>query len=180
MGNTESFDRFNSRNRGLKLTAVLQPADSNILTIEVEGSLDTENAGDFGAAVTEALKAQPHLKTVIFNLQGLIYIASTGIGVLTTLLIQCREQNIHLVLLKITQKIRTVLEMLGFLSSFHIIDDLSELPDRSVENGAFGLVACPSCEKSLRIAKAGRYRCPHCKTEFRIDGKGSVHLTAGT
>lgn len=50
------------------------------LVVRVEGELDLNTAGPFREKVDRALAGNPELKNIIFSLEGLTFIDSSGLG----------------------------------------------------------------------------------------------------
>jgi anti-anti-sigma factor len=61
-------------------------------------------------------------KQLILDLYDVHYIASMGVGLLTTCLLQASKNDLKLALQHITPSVRSVLQLLGFLSFFDVIE----------------------------------------------------------
>ena len=88
----------------------------------VAGYLDNVNSTHFREAVAKAIKENVSIKTVVIDLLKISYISSTGIGALSTILIQTKKTNLALYLTNVGRKVRSVLDTLGLTSFFNIID----------------------------------------------------------
>lgn len=90
------------------------------LTVYLEGFIDSLNSPPILAYLTEKLRDRNGLKIITLNFQKLTYISSTGIGVLTSLLMDCKKRNIDLKLSDVNGKILDVITLLGFSAFFTI------------------------------------------------------------
>jgi len=65
---------------------------------------------------------QSTLKNLLVDLREISYISSTGVGVLSSLLVQATKRNIIFKLKNIQPKVKVVFELLGLLSFFDEIE----------------------------------------------------------
>ena len=121
---------------------------------------------------------------IIMDCSKITGVASTGFGVLTNLLKIVHQNNGNIILVNVQQNIYETIELLGFTQFFKIIPTLEEAYSYITQNaGVAGngevfpkLVTCPSCAKSLKAQKAGRFRCINCKAIINISETGSVFV----
>lgn len=92
------------------------------LKLHLNGYLDTMNANDITTYFTDTLSTQKGIKKLILDLSGLTYASSSGIGSFTSLLMNCKKQNIELELCCVHPKIKDVIDLLGFTAFFTIKD----------------------------------------------------------
>lgn len=87
----------------------------------LSGSLDLEFAHSLEMLLSNFIENQSSLKNLIVDLKEISYISSTGVGVLSSLLIQATKRNISFKLKDIQPKVKVVFELLGLLSFFEEI-----------------------------------------------------------
>lgn len=91
--------------------------EQELLVCRVTGQLETENSPGFLDEVKSMLDF-PWINTLVMDLAGLTYVSSTGIGSFTTLLIECKNKGISLVLKNMNEKVKSVFDLLGFSGFF--------------------------------------------------------------
>lgn len=151
------------------------------LVLSLTGSIDTYNAAAFHKRVDRAVDAG--YTRLVFILDGLSYLSSSGIGAFTHLLRTVKARGGDLVLLGIRPQVYEVFRLLGFSQYFTIEENLDEAIASFSRGGAGGAgavfprtFACPICSRRLKAAKAGRFRCPECRTILVLDEAGAVGL----
>lgn len=87
----------------------------------LSGSLDLEFAHGLEMLLSKFIENQSSLKNLIVDLKEISYISSTGVGVLSSLLVQATKRNISFKLKNIQPKVKVVFELLGLLSFFEEI-----------------------------------------------------------
>ncbi len=97
----------------------LKESDGSTLLCRVSGQLETSNSPGFLDTVKDELGRQG-IKKMVLELSGLTYVSSTGIGSFTTLLIECKKKGVSLVLKNISEKVKSVFDLLGFTSFFDL------------------------------------------------------------
>jgi len=157
-----SFDDFNGKHSDLQLQGMYE---KEVMIISPVGSIDTYNSTSFDKAVQSVISGLEELPHhVVFNMAGVTYVSSTGIGIFTSLLKFFGDKKIEMHLWRIQDKVFDIFQLLGFTTFIHFIQDLNEIQDgfaeRTVEPK---LVACPHCGKTIKITKAGKFRCGTCK-----------------
>lgn len=143
------------------------------LLIKITGLLDTYNSADFGSAVHNAVQEVPQIKNLVFDMAGVNYISSSGIGMIVNVFVQSNKKDVDVYLLNITDKVREVFQLLGFISMFKLISDVSEI-GKEKQPDFPRVISCPGCDKQLKVLKPGKYKCPSCQTSIRIGKDGSV------
>jgi anti-anti-sigma factor len=145
------------------------------------GIIDTYNTPSFTKKLSAVLD-HPFQKIWI-DCRGINYMSSTGVGAFSGLLKSVRAQNKQLVISNLQESVYAVFQLLGFSQFFEITRDDNEairllqatvLP--SPNDLLPGTGKCPICEKSLKLAKAGRFRCPTCGTTLTVSEKGTISL----
>lgn len=158
----------------------------NCCLIKAVGQIDTWNSTYFQRQCELCISfGYPN---IIFDLSGLNYVSSTGIGAFTFLLKSAKNSKGDLVLLHIQQKVFEVFQLLGFNQFFTIPSNMDEaighfLPKEDAElideaPKVFPKIfSCPFCRKNLKAAKEGRYRCSNCRSIIRITPLGDVQIS---
>jgi len=146
------------------------------------GYIDTYNSSFFQSQVNKVIANG--FVNIIMDCSKLTGVASTGFGVLTNLLKMVHQNNGEILLVNVQQNIYETIELLGFTQFFKIIPSLEEAYGILTQNAGLAgsaavfpkLVTCPSCAKSLKAQKAGRFRCINCKAIINISENGSVSV----
>ncbi len=150
----------------------------NCLALYLTGYLDTYNCNYLQKMVAKALEAG--YTRLIFDLGGMSYISSTGIGSFTHFLKATKQSQGDIILLNIQPKVFDVFRLLGFSQFFNIKESLDEAilhfhGDKKDGTQTFPLLFdCPICSRKLKAVKAGRFRCSECKTIIAIKEDGTV------
>jgi anti-anti-sigma factor len=112
---------FAAKHKGCALSLTESPAP-RALAITIDGSLDGETSHDFEGIALLALSLARSYGGLIFELRSLQYISSTGGGVLTSLLVETKRDNLPLYLRGIPEHAKAVFDLLGFSSFFTFLD----------------------------------------------------------
>lgn len=91
------------------------------VVVALDGYLDNQNTPAFLAEVNALLK--PTVRVIGFDLAGLSYISSTGVGALSAITLDCRKKERYFFLSSVPERIDKVLQLLGFGSLFPIVGD---------------------------------------------------------
>ncbi len=119
------FASFTAKHPETKLSSA-RFASPPCLAIEVDGVLDTQNSGDFQNMLIQTFETAREYGGLVLDLSRLNYISSTGVGALTTLLVEAQRHSITFQLCRISEQVRSILDVLGFTSFFPMIDDCAE------------------------------------------------------
>lgn len=162
-----SFERFNSLHTDIKLSGIIE---KNVLIINIEGNIDTYNSSFFGSETQRVITEQEGIKHAVFNLQKVVYISSTGIGIFASLLKFCKEKDLEMHVWRVSDKVFDIFQLLGFTSFIHFIDDLKELEEGFAKKSVDPkILPCPHCNKTVKIVKAGKFRCGSCKKTIIVN-----------
>jgi anti-anti-sigma factor len=170
------FDIESTEGLSISLEAVAGGTD--LLVLKLAGQIDLVNTIGFQKRVDRAIKAG--YKWLVFDLAGVHYISSTGVGAFTTFLRALRQRQGDLALVGTRPNVMQIITLLGLTSFFTFSGSRGEslewfAQQRAAAAPAFPRVfGCPVCGKRLRGQKAGRYRCPECKTVLALDASGST------
>lgn len=86
--------------------------------LTVEGRLDTANTNEFNTLIQPLLNV--HNLNIIINCEGLLYISSSGLRSLITLLKNIKQHNGQLALEAMRTEIRKIFDMTGCSNLFII------------------------------------------------------------
>jgi anti-anti-sigma factor len=92
------------------------------LEIAVRGELDSNDAHDFQEITRIALAEAKDRGGLVVELSGLTYISSMGIGVLVSTLTESRIDAIPLYLANLSDNVKEIMSLLGFLSLFELVE----------------------------------------------------------
>lgn len=88
------------------------------LQVRLIGLIDTNNSNRVKKVLFALLDETELGKEYVLELSRLNYISSTGVGLLSYLLIESQKKQIRLILENINPRVRDLLSTLGFLSFF--------------------------------------------------------------
>jgi anti-sigma B factor antagonist len=108
----------------LKITPMQVGGDGETVQLILNGYLDTYNSPEFQSHVNGLINSG--VKYILFNLSGLNYISSTGIGAFTSFMKILKQKKGNMVLLGIQEKVMEVFQLLGFTKFFKIATTLDE------------------------------------------------------
>jgi anti-anti-sigma factor len=163
---------------GLSISLERIEGGADLLGLKLAGQIDIINTIGFQKRVDRAVRAG--YRWLIFDLGGVHYISSTGVGAFTSLLRTLRQRQGDLALVGTRPNVMQIITLLGLSSFFTFAGSRGEslecfAQQRAAAPPAFPRVfSCPVCGKRLRGQKAGRYRCPECKTVLALDASGSA------
>lgn len=126
----EKLDSFNAREAGIILSQGSGSRLPSLLVLELQGYLDTENSSLFLEFVRTLLKEEER-RSLVLDMEGLTYASSTGLGAMTSLLIDCRDSQVSLELCRIRPKVHSVMDLLGFTSFFSISEDVQQITSQT-------------------------------------------------
>jgi len=89
-----------------------------VVTVFLDGYLETENSDYCLKFISGIIDASPSNIELVLAMADLCYVSSTGIGVLTTILVNSRKKNLKLILENMQPKVKSVMDLLGFSSFF--------------------------------------------------------------
>lgn len=137
------------------------------------GIIDTYNSNKVQNEINNFIQNNLNLKYVIFHMEGVNYISSTGIGSIVEFYKTLRKNEIELYLMKVQKSVKSVFSLLGFSSLFNYIEDADDV--KKVKKNIFPKkIQCPNCNANLNVIKSGSFRCSSCKHIFRVNDKGEV------
>lgn len=174
----------------LKVTPKKDINIEGVIILELEGYLDTYNSKSFQQYVQKII--DEGYRYIVMDCKGLTYVSSTGIGSFTSFNRMLLQKKGELILVRMISKVYEVFKLLGFLSFFKIFDTFDEVENfvKTKVSGGSSTVSeapvagetsvfpvqgsCPSCGKSLRFSKSGKFRCPQCKSILSVDDQGQI------
>ena len=96
-------------------------ADGNIVIISIEGSIDSKTAGDLQSQIMEKVS---ETNNVLLDLTKVDYVSSAGLRVLLMIYRQIKSKNGKVILVGVSEEIRDVMSMTGFINFFEITDNI--------------------------------------------------------
>jgi anti-anti-sigma factor len=99
---------------------------NNILVINISGYIDTYNHLSFLETIKKIIN-KSKLKKIILDCEKINYISSSGVGALIEILKRSKEISAKLYLMKLDNKNKEVLNLLGFTSFFVMINKIEEI-----------------------------------------------------
>lgn len=150
----------------------------DVLIVKMVGQLNTYNSSPFQRKVETILNT--NYRKIIFDMEGLNYVSSTGIGAFTHILKMFnRDVNPGVIVLSgIAPKVYEVFQLLGFNSFFRIFDDLQNALKHFEGHNEVSIfpriLVCPICNMKLKASKSGKFRCSKCRSIIVIDSEGKI------
>jgi len=92
-----------------------------ILIISVEGNIDSKTAPELQQKIVEATR---DTNKIILDLSKVEFVSSAGLRVLLMAYRQIKTNNGTVVLVGVSEEIKEVMSMTGFINFFKIYDDL--------------------------------------------------------
>lgn len=90
---------------------------NNILILTIEGSIDSKTAGDLQNQIMDSVA---DAKNIIMNLSAVEFLSSAGLRILLMVYRQLKARNGKIILVGVSEDIRDVMEMTGFINFFEI------------------------------------------------------------
>ena len=122
----KALEQINSADKGIIADGRIlgETAPWGVL-IEISGKLDNYNSNIFTEHVSTIISENSSIDVLIVDMKEINYVSSTGIGSLTNLLIQTHKFNIEFKIARAGEKIKSLIDLLGFTSFFQFVDDLN-------------------------------------------------------
>lgn len=139
---------------------------------EVAGAIDGNTLDDFQAKIDEVLKSG--VARVVLDFSRVRFVNSTGLGILVKASDSLRDLGGGVALIRVPEKIRLVIEMLGLDTYFNMRSNEEEALF-SLGGSAEGhlrhdpraatptaVTTCGSCGLLISLPEPGSFRCPRC------------------
>lgn len=95
--------------------------NENVVIITIEGSIDSKTAGGLQAQIMEKVLETNH---ALLNLSKVDFVSSAGLRVLLMVYRQIKSKNGKVILVGVSDEIKDVMSMTGFISFFRITDTI--------------------------------------------------------
>ena len=109
----------------IQIKRTVEGAQQGTVTIELNGSLDTNTAPDLEAKLAPVLAGE--VKDLVFNLAELSFISSAGIRVFSTARKRMKELGGQASFVKMQPQIREVFEIIKALPGVAVFENMAEL-----------------------------------------------------
>ena len=118
----EMAERYATRHgdSSIRLSSTARPPR---LVVRLSGVLDTASSTDFHDFLRAAKGTAAMSGGLAVDLSGIHYVSSTGIGILSTAMIEYTKDRIPFALRCVPEKVRNIFEMLGLWTYFAIDPD---------------------------------------------------------
>lgn len=176
MDDNNFFNDFNTTQKDLSLSGSYHQDHFPYFLIKVDGYLDTDNSHLFLNTISTVIKQFETLNFLIFDLEKLQYISSTGIGVFTTFYMEMKKTGVRLFLVKPRKKVEDVFKLLGYANFFNIVTSLEEVFQNPLYKDSIfpKVIKCTNCNRSLKIIKSGKFSCPGCQQKILVNQEGTL------
>lgn len=148
----------------------------NCLAFQLKGSIDSFSSEYLRRHVVKEINAG--FAELVFFLQDVNYISSTGVGTFLVLLRMVVEKGGSISLVKMQPQVLSIFQMMCLDNFFCCTDSLDKalghMPVDKVGAVFPSKFSCPNCAKRLVATKAGRFRCSACKSVLVVDERGEV------
>ena len=115
VGRDSSLDEFNAKYTRTHIDCLFE---NTTVTIHIRGELDQNASADARKLILPMMAQCPPGYRFTIELGQLVYISSSGVGLLTTLLIEGKKKDLDFRLGDINPKVEAILKLLGVLSFF--------------------------------------------------------------
>ncbi|MFH1593529.1 MAG: STAS domain-containing protein [Candidatus Omnitrophota bacterium] len=109
----------------MSLKTKIEKRGEGTYVIKAEGRLDTDTYTSFEEKI-KPLMALP-TKTLIFDMSALVYISSSGLGVIFNTKKSLEEINGSLIITNLQPQIRKVFEIIDALTKVNVFDSMREV-----------------------------------------------------
>jgi anti-anti-sigma factor len=116
MGFSETLAAYDSLHAGSPVE--LRESGDRTLKLSLSGELDMKASSDLAPLLESAVLECPPKGRLVLDLSFVNYISSTGVGLLSTVLVNAERRSVSLILLDIPPKIRNIMETLGLMAYF--------------------------------------------------------------
>ncbi len=110
--------QFNEKNKYAKI--FINTEQEDLWVIQIEGELDLQSSADAQVILDMIMNEMPSRSRLIFNLQKLSYVSSTGVGLFANVVVAGNKRGIQVILRDLQPKVEQVFSLLGILSFFSI------------------------------------------------------------
>lgn len=100
--------------------AALTRREGGDLCLALAGELDMKASSDVAPLLEAALSECAARGRLVLDLGCVGYISSTGVGLLSTLMVKAERRQVTLVLFNIPPRVRGIMDTLGLLSFFNV------------------------------------------------------------
>ncbi|MFC4768037.1 STAS domain-containing protein [Effusibacillus consociatus] len=101
----------------MSLSVQVTQASPQSAVVKVEGEVDIFTVDHLLAAIEKC-----NAKTIVLNCEGLVFIDSTGIGLLLRKMVELKEQGINVTFDSVPEPIDAILDEMGI---YEILDELN-------------------------------------------------------
>ena len=108
----------------MTLQTAQEKLDEDVLRIAPEGRLDAVTVPAFEAILTENL--DQGVSRLVIDLSGVTYVSSSGLRALLSARRRARSVGGDVVLCHMTDRVREIFEMVGFVSLFKVFASVDE------------------------------------------------------
>jgi anti-sigma B factor antagonist len=116
MSFSEILESYNSLHGGAPVE--LRERNERRLKLALRGELDMQASNDLTPLLEAAILECPPKGGLLLDLSLVNYISSTGVGLLTMVLVKANQRSVSLILLDMPPKVRNIINTLGFLTFF--------------------------------------------------------------
>jgi anti-sigma B factor antagonist len=99
-------------------TVGLRDREACRLVLALSGELDMKASSDLTPLLESAVLECPPKGRLVLDLSLVNYISSTGVGLLSSILVKAERRSVSLILLDIPPRVRNIMDTLGLMSYF--------------------------------------------------------------
>jgi len=119
MDYVQTVDRFFKKNSSMAVTLM---EDTSGVVLRLKGSLDMQTSTALQELLLYVIDTMAGHLRLLVDLHDVNYVPSSGVGALTIALTMARKRSISLQLGGIQPKVKSVIELLGFMSFFEEVN----------------------------------------------------------
>lgn len=111
----------------MDLIVNLNQTNPEIVTLSPVGVINSETYEFLDGEINKALEAS--IKTLVIDMEGVSYISSAGIGVITKAKVSAARKNAELAMVHLQPQVKKVFEIIRLLPSLNVFESVQELDE---------------------------------------------------
>ena len=109
----------------MELTVKLKQSTPSIITLLPAGKINSDTSEILDREIVRAL-TEP-VKTLVIDMEGVSFITSAGIGVITKAKVSTARKNVEFAMIHLQPQVKTVFEVIRLLPTMNVFESVEEL-----------------------------------------------------
>ena len=111
----------------MELNILVDRGGAGVVTLSAVGRINQENHEQFDKAIREVLSGS--VKTLVFDMRGVEYISSAGVGVVVKAKASMAEKKGEVAMVNLQPQVERVFEIIQLLPMLNVFANVEELDD---------------------------------------------------